>query len=249
MNNSIIFAVVLLTSSVYADQSAVELFQDVYRACLQQFSIACVKPRTLKWINAVAEKNSIRITEDLVLVKKYSPEVQENRNLQKDILEKFEDFLQSHDIVVSAPALLQPDGPLGKYVPRTFQPTDITVPLATTGRSSKLVKKVIFPFLLGLKFKTAVLVPLALALIALKTWKALTLALLSLVLTGAIAMFSKFIGPKVPTYEVIHYPHHPVHVDYDHIDVVPAPAVSYGHPVYAARAFDEQQLAYTPQSN
>lgn len=46
------------------------------------------------------------------------------------------------------------------------------------------IKKVILPFLLGLKFKTAVLVPLALALIALKTWKALTLGLISIVLSG-----------------------------------------------------------------
>jgi hypothetical protein len=55
---------------------------------------------------------------------------------------------------------------------------------------------VIVPFLLGLKFKTAVLVPLALALIALKTWKALTLGLLSLVLTGALVIF-KLSKPKV----------------------------------------------------
>lgn len=64
------------------------------------------------------------------------------------------------------------------------------------GRSSKIVKKVIVPFLLGLKFKTAVLVPLALALIAVKTWKALTLGLLSLVLTGALVVF-KLTKPKV----------------------------------------------------
>lgn len=47
-----------------------------------------------------------------------------------------------------------------------------------------LIKKVLLPFLLGLKFKASVLVPLALALIALKTWKALTLGLISLVLSG-----------------------------------------------------------------
>lgn len=46
------------------------------------------------------------------------------------------------------------------------------------------IKKVLLPFLLGLKFKASVLVPLALAMIALKTWKALTLGLISLVLSG-----------------------------------------------------------------
>lgn len=52
------------------------------------------------------------------------------------------------------------------------------------------------PFLLGLKLKTTVLVPLALALIALKTWKAMTLGLLSLVLSGALVIF-KIAKPKV----------------------------------------------------
>lgn len=75
-----------------------------------------------------------------------------------------------------------------------------------TGRG--FVKKVMIPFLLGLKFKATALVPLALALIALKTWKALTLGLLSLVLSGAMMIF-KLTKPKV-AYEVVHYGHPPV---------------------------------------
>jgi len=55
---------------------------------------------------------------------------------------------------------------------------------------------VVLPFLLGLKFKATALVPLALSLIALKTWKALTLGLLSLVLSGAMVIF-RFTKPKV----------------------------------------------------
>jgi hypothetical protein len=72
------------------------------------------------------------------------------------------------------------------------------------------VKKVMIPFLLGLKFKSTVLVPLALAMIALKTWKAMTLGLLSLVLSGAMVIF-KLAKPKVVNYEVLHYPHHLEH--------------------------------------
>lgn len=58
------------------------------------------------------------------------------------------------------------------------------------------MRKVMIPFLLGLKLKTTILVPLALALIALKTWKAMTLGLLSLVLSGALVIF-KIAKPKV----------------------------------------------------
>lgn len=52
------------------------------------------------------------------------------------------------------------------------------------------------PFLIGLKLKTTVLMPLILGLIALKTWKAMTLGLLSLVLSGALVIF-KISKPKV----------------------------------------------------
>lgn len=65
----------------------------------------------------------------------------------------------------------------------------------------------IVPFLLGLKIKATTFVPLAIALIALKTWKALTLGLLSMVLSAAMVIF-KFAKPKVVNYEVYHYPNH-----------------------------------------
>jgi len=97
-----------------------------------------------------------------------------------------------------------------------------------------IIRKVVIPFLLGLKFKATALVPLALALIALKTWKALTLALLSVVLSGAMVIF-KFTKPKVVNYEVYHYPAaHPV---IDH------PAPTYEHHGWS-RSMDAQPLAY-----
>lgn len=99
------------------------------------------------------------------------------------------------------------------------------------------------PFLLGLKFKTTVLVPLALALIAMKTWKAMTLGLLSLVMTLAMVIF-KFAKPKIVNYEVVHYPHPAEH----HIHAHPPPP--HPHPIVFeptpgwARQFDAQQVAY-----
>lgn len=109
------------------------------------------------------------------------------------------------------------------------------------------------PFLLGLKFKTTVLIPLALALIALKTWKAMTLGLLSLVMTAAMVIF-KFAKPKIVNYEVVHYPH-PIehHVVPPHIHAGPPAHIHapppHAHPVVFeqpgwARQFDAQQVAY-----
>lgn len=101
------------------------------------------------------------------------------------------------------------------------------------------------PFLLGLKIKTTVLVPLALALIAMKTWKAMTLGLLSLVMTAAMVIF-KFAKPKIVNYEVVHYPHPIEH----HVPHIHAPPPPHAHPVVFeqtpgwARQFDAQQAAY-----
>ncbi len=103
------------------------------------------------------------------------------------------------------------------------------------------------PFLIGLKFKATTLIPLAFALIALKTWKALTLALLSVVLSGAMVIF-KFTKPKV-NYEVIHYPQPvPVYEPHPHVSHV---AHEYPHtheyPHGHGRELIAQELAYAGQ--
>nr|XP_022918591.1 uncharacterized protein LOC111427605 [Onthophagus taurus] len=215
-----IVASLALINAVSANPSAVDLAQDIYQSCLQDFSVSCVKPKALNWISTVVNDEVINITDDLAIVKKDNPDdKEEQRGMSEDILDRFETFLQTHDIIAQVPEVLRPSGPLASLLPRSFQPENLQMPLAATGRS-KVVKKVIVPFLLGLKFKTAVLVPLALALIALKTWKALTLGLLSMVLTGAMLIF-KLSKPKVTTYEVVHYPQHLDHHHVDHVAAAP----------------------------
>lgn len=134
-------------------------------------------------------------------------------------------------------------GAFKKLFARSLEPQEVKVPLAVTGRSSKVVKKVILPFLLGLKFKTAILVPLVLALIALKTWKALTLGLLSLVLTGALLIF-KLTKPKTVNYEVIHYPQHVDHHVVDHAPI----SSGWDHPGYG-RQLNADEMAYNAYLN
>ena len=99
-----------------------------------------------------------------------------------------------------------------------------------------ILKRVVMPFLLGLKFKATALIPLALAMIALKTWKALTLGLLSVVLSGALMIFKFTNKPKVVNYEVYHYP--------AATPVIEHPAPSYDHHGGWSRSFDAQPLAY-----
>ncbi|KAJ8926664.1 hypothetical protein NQ314_020943 [Rhamnusium bicolor] len=143
---NIIFVTAILIS-VRADSSVVDIIQNMYKSCLQNFRFGCVKPIVLAWANEVSDKNIIKITEDLILVKKYIPVAEADKNLQNDIFEKFEDFLQTHNLIAKAPSILSPDGPLGSYVSRHFQPTDISVPLAVTGKIFTCSVNIIYSFI------------------------------------------------------------------------------------------------------
>lgn len=59
--------------------SAVGLIHDIYNECLRKFSVNCVKPKALQWITDVSAKDEIKITEDLVIVRKDNPEQVEVR--------------------------------------------------------------------------------------------------------------------------------------------------------------------------
>lgn len=53
------------------------------------------------------------------------------------MFDKFENFLQSHDLVAKVPSILRADGPLGNLIPRKLQPEHLQVPLAATGKLYK----------------------------------------------------------------------------------------------------------------
>ncbi|XP_061723656.1 uncharacterized protein LOC133529868 [Cydia pomonella] len=258
--------IVLLSIAAFASahQPASEVVRNIYSECLSQYSVECVKPRALEWISRVADDDEIKITEDLSIVK--TAILDEEPRAAKDdayaIVDKIDGFLQTHTLRVKVPEEITKSA-ASEYVPRSLLsglPSELDMPLdgeedveVFEGRKKKiklpkplrikskhgLIKKVLLPFLLGLKFKASVLVPLALALIALKTWKALTLGLISLVLSGAMVIF-KFTKPKVVNYEVIHYPQHHVEHHVDH-------HAGWEHGPYQRSYEDAQELAYNGQ--
>ncbi|KAJ0170862.1 hypothetical protein K1T71_013634 [Dendrolimus kikuchii] len=264
----VLLSIVAFASAHY---SASNLVRNIYSECLSQYSVECVKPRTLQWISQVANDEEIKITEDLSIVKTGTIDDDEEADprMAKEptyqIFDKVDRFLQTHTLKVKVPEEITKSA-ASEYVPRsllTDLPSELEMPLdgeedaeVFEGRRKKIklpkplrikskhgfIKKVLLPFLLGLKFKASVLVPLALALIALKTWKALTLGLISLVLSGAMVIF-KFTKPKVVNYEVIHYPQH--HVEH-HVDHHAAAWDSHGP--YQARSYeDAHEIAYSGQ--
>ncbi|XP_055698521.1 uncharacterized protein LOC129798987 [Phlebotomus papatasi] len=249
MLKSIVISLLVYGVAVSGSQdSAADVVRDIYRSCLSEWSTDCVKPKSLSWLKEVAQKDVIRLTDELALVRTADAEPEaEGKALPREIraFDKIDEFLSTHALRIEPPKILQ-DKSVRKLIPKSLLKGGLTettqVPLSegkvAEGRS--FVKKVMIPFLLGLKIKTFGLVPLALALIALKTWKAMTLGLLSLVVAGAIVIF-RLAKPKVVNYEVVHYPHHhhvEHHVEHPH-------HVQWEPPQGWSRQMDAQEMAYS----
>ncbi|CAD6993259.1 unnamed protein product [Ceratitis capitata] len=229
---TIVFVAALTISAAYAGttqvaptRSATDLAYDMYNGCLKDFSTSCVQPKALQWYNQALQQDEIQITDKLSIVRTSRVEATQQRSLnsQEQMFNDIDNFLATHALRVKAPKFFSSEE-ARSYVPdflfSNVLTKDSVVPLAERdpNQGRGMVRKVLLPFLIGLKLKTTVLVPLALALIALKTWKAMTLGLLSLVLSGALVVF-KIAKPKIINYEVVHYPHHVEHVE--HIEHIP----------------------------
>lgn len=248
-------------SSASEVTTAADLVSKIYAECS---TLSCAKPKLLSFFSASLNKNKIRITRDLSIVRNSEsaePSAEDEiynqqiSNLSEDkkealrslMLDKLDDFIASHELRMRVPKEIV-SAPVARFVPEFLMkniPSEIKMPLigSQVGQERGFVKKVIIPFLLGLKFKATALLPLALALIALKTWKALTLGLLSLVLSGALLMFRFATKPKILSYEVVHHappvihsaPIAPHYIDHhDHIHDHHA----YDHPPFNKRSLD-----------
>lgn len=223
-NVVVVLSVALIAGSCVAQtpRSATDLAFDMYHSCLKDFSTSCVKPKAMQWFDDVLAQNEIILTDKLSIVRTSNPAVpmkQRSSDSQEGIFDNIDEFLATHALRIQAPDYFR-STEARSLIPDFLMDNALTrgalVPLGERSEGRGYMRKVILPFLLGLKLKTTVLVPLALALIALKTWKAMTLGLLSLVLSGALVIF-KIAKPKIVNYEVVHYPQHHV----DHIEHLP----------------------------
>ncbi|EDW84596.1 uncharacterized protein Dwil_GK13051 [Drosophila willistoni] len=207
--------------------SAAELALDMYHSCLKDLSISCVRPKALQWFNAALQQPEVKLTNRLSIIRtteQAGAEAKSSTGRSQQMFDDIDNYLSSHALRIQAPEYFH-SSEARALVPDFLMENPLTqggvIPLATREEGRGMIRKAILPFLLGLKLKTTVLVPLALGLIALKTWKAMTLGLLSLVLSGALVIF-KIAKPKIVNYEVVHYPHHVDHVVPHHIEhVVP----------------------------
>ncbi|KAH8360067.1 hypothetical protein KR093_010431, partial [Drosophila rubida] len=208
-------------------QSATQLALEMYNGCLKDLSISCVRPKALQWFNAAMQQPEVKLTERLSIVRTsetVANSASRSLSAEQQMFDSIDSYLGSHALRIQAPEYFR-SSEARSLVPDFLMENPLTqgglVPLSTANEGRGMIRKAVLPFLIGLKLKTTVLMPLALGLIALKTWKAMTLGLLSLVLSGALVIF-KIAKPKIVNYEVVHYPHHVDHVVPHHIEhVVP----------------------------
>ncbi|KAF6209338.1 hypothetical protein GE061_015085 [Apolygus lucorum] len=183
--------------------------------CLVTGEDGCLEEHLRLTLTRAEVLPTLRITRDLAIVA--NPENENDVNNEDGsatTLEKLERYLYGHSLRLEMPNELV-SGARGLVSDEMLEnlPKTLVLPLAEedSNQGRGFMKKVVLPFVLGLKFKATAVIPIAIALIALKTWKALTLGLLSLVLTAAMVIF-RLTKPKVLNYEV-YYPHHHHHVD------------------------------------
>lgn len=69
MAAKILVVLVLGAGLAAASPSAQDVLVDMYKGCLKDFSVGCVKPKAMQWITEVSGDEVIRITEDLEVVK------------------------------------------------------------------------------------------------------------------------------------------------------------------------------------
>lgn len=131
--------IVLLSLAAYssAHYSASNLARNIYDECLSQYSVECVKPRTLQWISQVANNDEIKITNDLSIVRTATIEEDSNvdprmaKDLTYAMFDKVDSFLQTHTLRVKVPEEITKSA-ASEYVPRSLLfnlPSELDMPL------------------------------------------------------------------------------------------------------------------------
>lgn len=125
-----------LAAFASAHYSASNLARNIYDECLSQYSVECVKPRTLQWISQVASNDEIKITNDLSIVRTayIEPENIDPRMAKEPayaMFDKVDSFLQTHTLRVKVPEEITKSA-ASEYVPRSLLadlPSELEMPL------------------------------------------------------------------------------------------------------------------------
>lgn len=200
-------------------QTENDVFESIYKDCLQKDSASCMKVKFLsfidKWFGTQGTKDTFTITEGVTVVKTSdkadgAPRANSDGSIESVIFGKVQSFLQTHTIKIDLEG-----SKLVNAVTSTGRALNDVVDSLTEdeeeGRGKKKkAQKLLGPLMAALAMKAAALIPLALGAIALLAGKALIVGKIALVLSAILGLKKLLSGGsgKHVTYEVVSHPHH-----------------------------------------
>lgn len=110
---------VLYLSVSKADDSAKDVLIDIYQSCVSQFSVDCVSPKASQWISNSADKDTIKLTDELSIIRTSNEATIEKRNVVDSLFEKIDSFLESHALKIEPTQVLQ-DETVRSYIPKSY---------------------------------------------------------------------------------------------------------------------------------
>lgn len=198
-----------------------DLMGSIYKDCLQQDSVSCVKYKIFSFFDKVVSKRSAFALSDGVTVVK-TPGVETDgapRALNGDesfeqlILSRIQSFLSTHTIKVDLKGsdivnAVTSTGRALEDVSENLLEEGEEAGVAEARGKKKKAAKILGPLLLAVALKAAALLPLLLGAIALIAGKALLIGKIALVLSAIIGLKKLLSQEKHVTYEVVAHPHH-----------------------------------------
>lgn len=145
-----ILTLLVCLSVTNASDSAKDLVLDIFHSCINQFSISCIKPKAFQWINEVAHDDTIKLTNDLSIIK--TDQTDQTRELDNNLFDKVDKFLSSHALKIEKPRLLQ-DKALISYIPKSYLNGGLADGLIVPLSEGKSVEGTFTNFFLLLFFK------------------------------------------------------------------------------------------------
>lgn len=104
------------------DLSAAQLVTDIYKSCVSQFSVSCIKPKALSWISHAVNSDKIRITDELSIIRtgedEFAPEGRSS-NPVINFYDRIDSFLTSHSLKMEMPEILKADE-VREQIPRSL---------------------------------------------------------------------------------------------------------------------------------
>uniref|UniRef100_A0A8D9ANU6 Osiris 19 n=1 Tax=Cacopsylla melanoneura TaxID=428564 RepID=A0A8D9ANU6_9HEMI len=164
----------------------------------QKDVLSCMKYRILNLFEATLNKDSVKVSESVQLVKNDEEKPMGDSQTQgRGFVDEVESYITGHDLKVQLPGPLA--GATLTVSPRNMDNDELKLSLqfpkeeetsvgSERGKKHK-IRKILVPIMIFILLKAMTLVPLAIGVLGLKAWNALQLSFFSFIISIALAIF------------------------------------------------------------